>query len=126
MKAFHGGGMAIRESSSGKILTWQFGHSDAGPLNVWWNSPTSFQQTRYNPSTNGGSTVNVGWFRARKNGSNFEYLWSADGNAWHLEYVEAASSFWTSAPNQWGLFINTNNNTTPNLVTRCDFIDWHE
>ena len=53
-------------------------------------------------------------------------LWSADGTAWHLEYVEAASSFWTSAPNQWGLFIQTNSNTTPNLVTRCDFIDWDE
>ena len=51
---------------------------------------------------------------------------SPDGTAWHLEYVEAASSFWTSAPNQWGLFINTNNNSTPNLVTRCDFIDWDE
>jgi hypothetical protein len=24
------------------------------------------------------------------------------------------------------LFINSNNNTTPNLVTRCDFIDWDE
>ena len=126
MKAYHGGGMALRESASGKVLTWQFGHSDAGPTNVWWNSATAFQQGRYNPSTNGGSSVNIGWFRARKNGSNYEYLWSPDGTAWHLELVETTSSFWTSAPNQWGLFINSNNNTTPNLVTRCDFIDWRE
>lgn len=126
MKNYHGAGLVLRESGSGKVNTWQFGHGDAGPLIVWWNSPTAFQQTRYNPSTDGGSSNNIAWFRVRKNGSNLEYYWSPDGSDWSLESVETAASFWTSAPNQWGMFINTNNNSTPNLITRADFIDWSE
>jgi len=127
MKQYFGTGLVLRESATGKLNSWQLGHGDAGgPLNVWWNSPTSFQQTRYNPSSQAGSSLNKLWFRVRKNGSTLEYYTSPDGSDWTLDTTEAATGLWTSAPNQWGIFINTNNNATPNLVVRADFIDWAE
>jgi hypothetical protein len=121
-KNFLAAGLVLRESSSGKLISWQFGNANSGPLVVWWNSPTSFQQSRYNPSAQGGSSTNIGWFRAKKNGSNIEYYWSPDGSVWELCLSE--SGLWTSAPDQWGIFINSQNQSTPNLPARADFIDW--
>ena len=74
-------GLVLRESATGKLLTFGFGHPNGG--NIQWfqyNSPTSFQD-----NIRSAQERNVGaahFFRARLVGANVEMLASPDGACW--------------------------------------------
>jgi hypothetical protein len=117
-------GLILRESSTGKLMTWGFGHASSGGIfiNAWIN-PTNFWDTRksYNEDR-----PQKQWFKAAKNGSNMDFYASPDGVNYSLFFTQALTRDFTSAPDQWGAFINPCNNITPRVPVRLDVIDWSE
>lgn len=117
-------GLVLRESGTGKLMTWGFGHASSGGIfvNAWINA-TNFSVTR---KTYNDDRPQKHWFRAVLNGSNIDFYASSDGVNYGLFFTQSLTTDFTSAPNQWGAFINPNNNATPRLPVRLDVIDWSE
>jgi hypothetical protein len=118
-------GLYLRESGTGKILTWGFAHAGAGGsfINAWSGS-TSFSSTRFSAPQ---EVVQRAWYRAVKNGSNIDFYMTQDPSYWGDKvFSQALTTSFTTAPNQWGAFINPDNQGTPNVPCRLDAIDWSE
>jgi hypothetical protein len=122
LKNFLIGGMWLRESGTGKIITGGFGHQNNADFVVRWNSITSFNAIL----KSGYERPLKVWLRARLNGSNIEFYRSPDGINWSYFYTVLQTTPFTTAPDQWGAFINANNNLTPHLGMRLDVLDWSE
>jgi hypothetical protein len=119
---FISGGICLRESSSGKLLVSQYGHiSDALGL-VRWNSPTSFntivKQEPVRPQK--------GFVRFLKNGSNIEFYVSQDGVYYSLFTTIALTTAFTTAPDQWGIYLNPFNSGGDAIDPRIDAFHWSE
>jgi hypothetical protein len=124
-KSFLISGLYLRESATNKILTWGFAHAGAGGsfINAWSDS-TSFSSTRFSAPQ---EVVQRAWYRAVKNGSNIDFYMSQDPSYYGDKvFSQALTTSFTTAPNQWGAFVNPDNQGTPNLPTRLDAIDWSE
>ncbi len=117
-------GLCLRESATAKIMTLGFGHATSGGIfiNAWVNA-TNFSATR---KTYNDDRPQMHWFRAVKNGSNIDFFASADGVNYSLFFTQSIAVDFTASPDQWGAFINPNNNIAPHLPVRLDVIDWSE
>ena len=115
------GGIALRESSTGKLLFQSYG---ANTLPGW------FLQSYTNPTTFGASITSreerglgVAWFRFLLNGSTIESYISADGAAWKQMHTgHALTASFTTAPDQWGFYLSNQSG----LPCWLDVIDWDE
>lgn len=115
------GGIILRESGTGKLLLQSYGVSTVpGWFTARWNSPTSFGAVVTNRDERG---LGVMWQRFVKNGSNIEMYISVDGVAWKDMGSVAITTPFTTAPDQWGIFINGSNSLSPVFL---DAIDWDE
>lgn len=102
-RAYSGCGIALRESSSGKIITYLL-KSDSGKIMVdKWNSPTSFNANVYNTSP---PTLFYGdaHLRIVRDGTNRTYYWSVNGYDW-LQFYQLANDYITE--NQFALSFHT-------------------
>ena len=117
-------GLILRESGTGKLMTWGFGHASSGGIFVnAWSNPASFSATRKTYNEDRPQKV---WLRVVLNGTNIDFHASPDGVNYSLFFAQTLTTDFTTAPNQWGAFINPNNNITPRLPVRLDVIDWSE
>lgn len=116
-------GLVLRESQTGKLLTFSFGHPSSGGVfvNVWSN-PTSFAGTRKNFDEDRPQRQ---WFRAALSGSNIEFHASPDGVNYSFFHSQTLTTDFASAPDQWGAFINPRS-TAARVSVRLDVIDWSE
>jgi hypothetical protein len=120
---FLNGGMVLRESATGKLTVNGFGVPNSDRFHVqYYTAPTTFGG---NLTTAQEKNSNIGWFRARKVSTNIEYLYSPDGRVWAQYYVEAITAHFTTAPDQWGYFIEVNNSGL-SVAGSMDVIDWSE
>ncbi len=98
-------GIVLRESGTGKLLT-----SGAATVSEFyvdnWNSSTSFAST---PTTvTLGASAGFKFVRATDNGTNITFSYSYDGIGWHVYYDFSRTNFFTTGPDQFGLFIFNN------------------
>lgn len=119
---FISGGIALRESGSGKILASQFGHIANASALVRWNSPTSFNSIVKEI----GMRPQKGFVRFLKNGSNAELHFSTDGVYYALFSSIALTTAFTTAPDQWGLYLNPFNSGGSAIDSRIDAFHWSE
>lgn len=118
-------GLVLRESATGKLLTFGFGHPNGG--NIQWfqyNSPTSFQD-----NIRSAQERNVGaahFFRARLVGANVEMLASPDGACWATFGTLALTTGFTTGPDQWGFFLEPVNSVSPTVDAQFDIVHWDE
>lgn len=120
-------GLILRESGTGKLQTWYMGASTTeGEASHAWSSPTAFGSVRFSGSGSTAESPWLRWFRVVKNGSNMDFYCSPDGAVWDLAFTDTLTGSFTTAPNQWGAFLISTNNSTPNLLASADFIDWSE
>lgn len=57
----------------------------------------------------------LGWMRMTDNGTNLLFYVSSDGFNWTLVGTISRTSYMLQGPDQYGFFVNTQNNVTPNL-----------
>lgn len=117
-------GFCLRESATGKIMSFGAGYANVqGIVGQRWNSATSFNSTLFQV----GERPSRMWYRAIKNGSNIELYASRDPSYFGDKiYSEALTASFTTAPNQWGAFVNGNNFVTPKYNVCIHVIDWSE
>jgi hypothetical protein len=123
-KNFLVGGLVLRESVTGKLETFGFGHrSSGGLLSSKWNSVNSYNADR---AATGTFFDNL-WVKARRYGTDLTWWFSPDGAVWAQFGGDfAQTNFFTTAPDQWGMFIQPSNETTPNNAQRLDAFHWSE
>ncbi len=115
----HRAGILMRENATGKLLSISTGGgatSNAGIAVDRWNSATSFnaQPKATNiPVQNFQSGL---WLRAVYDSTNVKFFFSPDGFIWSEYYSESKTSFFTTAPDEVGLFINVEGTGTPDLI----------
>jgi hypothetical protein len=120
------GGLILRESATGKLQTLAHSHGDSnsGLIQYQLNSATSFSSNRRSVK----EQPDIAFFRARKVSTNIEFLVSFDGAYWsRWDTIRAANDWFTTAPDQWGFYINTyNNDNSPAIPIRIDVFHWKE
>jgi hypothetical protein len=108
-------GICLRESSTGKLITWGECYNTTG--SVGWTSLVS----RWNSPTSYGSSPNVSvlgtrhiFYRVTDNGTNLIYSSSRNGQDFSIiALTESRTAFLASGPNQVGLALDLNNTTHP-------------
>lgn len=105
-------GLCLRESSSGKLVTWGIGYDSAkGGLNlaaIRWDSPTAFNAYVFSAASR-TLTASIRYLRLVQDATNRLYYGSPDGLQWQLFGSEPRLSFLTE--NEAGPFVNVNNGT---------------
>lgn len=125
LKNFFDGGLILRESGTGKIESAGFG--PGGELQqVKWSSATAASAVRFTQNS-GYSETPILYFRASFATPNITFYASHDGITW-FQYgaTFAQTNFFTTAPDQWGFFINNNNSATPNINMDLGVFHWDE
>jgi hypothetical protein len=119
-------GLVLRESGTGKLMVCCFGNPSTGGVQVGhYGSPTTAGTVNYASSQQAQEPF--GFFRAKLNGSNIEFYYSLDGVGWtQFGPAIALTANFTTAPDQWGIFIDTYNSVTPNLDIAVDVLHWSE
>jgi hypothetical protein len=124
-KDYIAGGLVLRESGTGKlvILEHGYGNGGLGIASVSWNSNTSFNTAIFKNDQPAGHA----FFRASRSGSNIQLSMSYDGATWfNMGPAFALTTYFTAAPDQWGIALNANNADTPNIDARIDAFHWSE
>lgn len=120
---FINGGLVLRESGTGKLSTFGFGVPNDGQIqNKKYASPTSFTSV---VKTSQETSCQFMFFRALLNGSNIEYHFSADGMCWALHHIATLTDAFTTAPNQWGFYLECNNSGL-SVSAQMDVLHWDE
>lgn len=108
-------GMCFREAGTGKIVTFE-----------WFQSVNSFASLRTSKYTS--ATVKSAdyqtfahmtpprWMRIADDGVNRVSSISDDGQNWVTFHSVTRTDFFTTAPDQYGIMMNTQNSATPNLA----------
>lgn len=99
-----GGGIILRESSTGKLIMFGPAFYSSRGLDVsTWNSTGS------NASDSTGGPLHYGahYLRCRDNGTNLIFSWSPDGISYSQYDSRSRTAFLASGPNQVGLGYNT-------------------
>ncbi len=115
----HRAGIVMRENATGKLLTLSTGGgatSNAGITVDRWNSPTSFSAQPKATNIPVQNFQNGLWVRAKYDSTNVKFFFSPDGFIWSEYYTESKTAFFTTAPDEVGLFINVEGTGTPDLV----------
>lgn len=106
-------GLEFRESSSGKIITIEVAANSNAPsgnsiLVTRWTNSTTFSANQFNAFALPGDPI---WFRIHADGTNITFSVSVDGQNWLQVYSEAKNAFFTTAPDQVGIFVDIETNT---------------
>ena len=121
---FQSVGIALYESGTGKIVTYQTSlfagnPPTAGCLYVsHWTNSTTFGSNVFTPTYPCAVTQ---WLQVTLSGGNILFRWSADGKTFPAFYSEAETSGFTTAPNNWGIVANANNSGGSQTVIMTDF-----
>lgn len=123
-KNFQNGGLVLYESATQKAQTFGFGVPNSDGIHLQkYNTPTSFNAgIETAPERN----MHFQFFRALQNGSNMEFYHAVDGKCWTLHHVMTLTSHFTTAPDQWGFYIENNNSNAPVLDQVMDILHWSE
>lgn len=109
------GGVILRESGTGKLET--FGSNASVGINTLsvtqWNSPTSFANAAKNATLGVPFFPNGWWVRITNDNTNLKCWFSTDGTTWVEFYSEAVGAFFSVAPNQIGIYFDSE--TTGNV-----------
>lgn len=110
-------GICFREAATGKFLTLSSGGgSTSDPfftISRWTNATTfSTQPATFNPTI--AVFSNGCWLRAVHDGTNITFHLSPDGFNWIQYYTEAKAAFFTTEPDQVGIFLNPESTAAPN------------
>jgi hypothetical protein len=117
-------GLMLRESGTAKAVTWGFAHRTGGGMFINRWDGNSFNTTRFSAPQ---ERKMHSWFRVVKNGSNIEFYTSDDPTVYGDKvFQQSLTTDFTTAPNQWGPFINPNNNDSPAVDMSIDVFDWYE
>lgn len=120
---FLNGGLILRESGTGKLVVHGFGTPNSDHVATqYYTNPTTFGGNSRNAQE---KLTNVCWFRARLISSNIEYDYSLDGVCWAHHFTQAVTTRFTTAPDQWGFYMECNNSGLSCNAT-LDVIDWGE
>jgi len=120
-KNWHNGGIILRESATGKAGT--FGWMDNGLLSSRWTGPTAYTADM-TAHFEFHSTL---WFRLRKfSSTQYAAYFSLDGFLWCLWDLPTTTTVFTTAPDQWGLWLQPVNEAAVNLDIRFDAFHWLE
>jgi hypothetical protein len=114
-------GIAFRESSSGKLIIFGFGQSSSPPslfLQKFTNY-TTFSAAYF--STLAVWPTWIGWISAEDDGTNLTWSVSIDGQTFFQVYQSPRGNFFSTAPNQVGIFIDANTSAMP---TSALFVHW--
>lgn len=125
---FNGAGLLLRESSSGKIIAYNFQYDDTGTLNSqrplrwlrvsYYTNTTTFNATLF--QTHAAIHQPEAMLRLGDDGTTITFEHSNDeGVTWFQDYSEARGAHFTTAPNKVGLAVNPNNasGSWANIVT---------
>lgn len=103
---FSSGGIALRDSATGRLVTWGVQQQTQTAPSVFivrhMNSPTS---NNSDVITQANTQVGNVFFRVVDDGSNFRFQYSQGGAAWIELYFESRTA-WLASPNQVGPHIN--------------------
>lgn len=118
-------GLVFRQSSDGKLVTFQFGQTTVGPgiaVNKWTNATTFSAQYTASPTVSpvGGIT----WLRIADDGANRVCSLSVDGQNWLQIHTIGRTDFLTA--DEVGFFANANNQATPNYDLTMTLLSWKE
>jgi len=113
---FLNSGICLRESSTGKLISWGLCYNTSGSVG-WtslvsrWNSPTSYGSS---PLVAVLGTPSAFFYRVTDNGSNLIYSASLNGQDFSIALLtESRTAFLASGPNQVGLTLDLNNTGHP-------------
>jgi hypothetical protein len=117
-QTFNGAGLILRETGTGKYITFGFVTEHPGTINIpylevaKWNSSSSFNALGSNQLQLGAVAGNEVVLRIADNGTTLTWSWSID-NGVSFQVLASAnrSSFFTTAPNSMGIYCNPNNQT---------------
>lgn len=124
-KNFWSGGLILRESATGKIKTFAFGNpGNGGTVIQVFSSATAFSSSDY--AGDAGQALPFGFFQAQLAGGTVTYRFSVDGKSYQDIFSGAVASGFTTAADQWGLYIDADNNVNPQLAGRIDAVHWSE
>ena len=121
--SFYGFGVVLRESSSGKIITFAVGDNSSG------NSLIALSVTSWNGPTGGSTTIYTdeepvayfpNWWRIRDDGTNRYFEYSMNKLEWITPLSHGRTTFLT--PDQIGLAA-WNVGSLPALKLRCSSLD---
>lgn len=112
-------GLCFRESSTGKIVAkaWR------GNRNMTVSSFDSPTATNSNINYASWRVNGPVWFQLEYDGSNLYFRRSIDGVNFMQQYTQADDAFFTTAPDQAGLFVNDAHN---HADTQAQFMSWIE
>jgi hypothetical protein len=102
-------GICFRESGTGRLVTIGsvfegIGGGAAGFVNwsKWTNATTQFGSAQDRKTQCHSGPI---WFEIEADGTNIKLRWGMDGENWMDEYSEAKNTFFTTAPDEIGLFV---------------------
>lgn len=112
-------GVVFRESATGKLETLEI-TSSSGPSQTAVNSNYFSNQTTYGGTTllsglNWWGPAPVYWAKIAKTGGNLTFQFSTDGISYPTALSQAQNAVFTTAPDQWGVFVSSSN-TTPTFM----------
>lgn len=101
-------GFILRESATGKMLSCGAGGAGTYVIDIdRWASATSFSTTSGAYSSTTPVFSNGFWVRGADDGTNVKFFISPDGFTWVEIYSESRTAFFTTAPDQVGIFFDS-------------------
>lgn len=105
-------GMALRESSSGKLVTFNFSYGNGFSISSSkWNSVSSWSGAYFDMPIHTGGYI---WYKIYDNNTARYYYYSIDGQNFLQLYSVSRTDFIT--PDQIGFFVNVNNASWPSGI----------
>jgi hypothetical protein len=116
-------GLALRESSTGKIVQWSRSFDAGGFGWVTWTNETSFGSSHLLMGISGGNDAAMPfdwWMKVHDDlSANLTLYVSKDGNYWVDCGTISYSSAFTTAPNEVGIGLNSNYFNTTEQMLEC-------
>lgn len=111
-------GLVLRESGTNKLITFGMGSASSGSPALFYFSNDTTLTTNLDTRTY-VPLMYPGWFRIENDGTNLKFYSSQDGVNWYLHLSEAKNTRFTTGPDQIGLAISSNANTSVVCSGRC-------
>jgi hypothetical protein len=106
---YHGAGIMLRESSTGKLLGICTSFNASNQLRGYrWSNPTTFASQASNIDL---PSCNPIWLRVSRSGTTLTADMSVDGYSWRTVLTEAITASFTTAPDEVGFFGNCGGTT---------------
>lgn len=102
------GGLAVRDSASGKVVSLRIGNGSTLTVDHW-ASPTSLTSSVYTQTVDSTATI---YMTIKDDGANFTFSISRDGVNFIPVYSESRTAF-LAGPNQIGYMTGSSNATYP-------------